>query len=64
VIKGKIQCWFIPGAISVRRSGARSLPGKTSKNKSSDVWVIQSGCSICGKSSDEVEKKLREEGIV
>jgi len=61
--KGKIQCWYIPGAVSVKRSGARSLPGKTSKHKSSDVWLIQSGCNACGKSQEEVEKKLIEDGI-
>jgi hypothetical protein len=62
--KGRIQCWFIPGAISVKISGARSLPGKTSKHKSSDVWLVQSGCSVCGKTQEEVEKKLREEGKI
>jgi len=62
--KGKIQCWYIAGAISVKRSGARSLPGKTSKHKSSDVWMIQSGCNICGKSQEEVEKGLKKKGII
>ena len=62
--KGIIQTWHIPGAIRVKRSGARSLPGKHSISKSSDVWLIQSGCSVCGKSLEEVEKKLKEEGII
>lgn len=35
--KGKIQTWYIPSAVSVKGSGARSLPGKFSKSKSSDV---------------------------
>ncbi|MBU5537608.1 MAG: hypothetical protein KQA38_03550 [Candidatus Aenigmarchaeota archaeon] len=62
--KGKIQCWYIPGAISIKRSGARSLPGKFSKTKSSDVWIVKSGCNVCGKSLEEIEQKLKEEGII
>ena len=62
--KGKIQCWFIPGTVSVKISGARSLPGKTSKHKSSDTWLVQSGCSVCNKSQEEVEKKLKKKGII
>jgi len=61
---GRIQCWFIPGAISVKISGARSLPGKTSKHKSSDTWMIQSGCNVCGKKPEEVEKELRKKGAI
>lgn len=62
--KGRIPCLYFPGAISVKRSGARSLPGKTSIHKSSDVWVIQSGCNNCGKTQEEVEKKLNQDGII
>lgn len=62
--KGRIACLYFPGAINVKRSGARSLPGKASIRKSSDEWVIQSGCNICGKNQEEVEKKLREDGII
>ena len=61
--KGKIQCWFIPGAISVRQKRSRVMRGNE-KSKSSDVWLIQSSCSICGKSQEEVEEKLREKGII
>ena len=59
--KGVIKAFYIPGAVSFKRSGSTSLPGKTSKHKSSDTWLIQSGCSACGKSPEEVEKKLRED---
>jgi len=62
--KGRIQAWYIPGAVSVKKSGSRALPGKFSKRKSSDIWLIKSGCSICGKSQEEVEKKLREGSII
>lgn len=61
--KGKIQAWYIPGAISVRQNRSRVLKG-SQKVKSSDVWMIQSGCSICGKSSDEVEKELKKKNII
>jgi hypothetical protein len=62
--KGRIQALHIPGAISVKRSSARSLPGKQSVSKSKDVWLIQSGCNVCGKTCDEVEKKLRRDGVI
>ncbi|MCM8803502.1 MAG: hypothetical protein NC827_09420 [Candidatus Omnitrophica bacterium] len=62
--KGIIQCWYIPGAISVKRSGARSLPGKKVIEKSSDIWLIKSGCSVCGKSQEEIEKELKKKGII
>lgn len=62
--KGKIQAWYIPGAITIKRSSSRALPGKKTISKSSDVWIIKSGCSVCGKSQEEVEKKLRKDGII
>ncbi len=62
--RGRISALYIAGAWTVKRSGARSLPGKTSKHKSSDQWLIQSGCSVCGKGQEEVEKKLRENGAI
>lgn len=62
--KGRIHAWYIPGAISVKRSGARSLPSKFSKSKSSDIWILKSGCNVCNKSLEDVEKKLKEDGII
>lgn len=62
--KGKIQCWFIPGAWSVKRKSTKTLPGRGTITRSSDVWLIQSGCSVCGKSEEEVEKELRKKGII
>ena len=62
--KGKIQCWYIPGAVQEKHSGRSSLGSGKSIKKSSDVWLIQSGCSVCGKSREEVEKKLRLDGII
>jgi len=62
--KGRIQAWYIPGVTSIKRSGARSLPGKFSKSKSPDIWIIKSGCNVCNKSLEEVEKKLKKGGII
>jgi len=62
--KGKIKCWYIPGVWSQKRVVTGSLPGKRSVRKSSDIWIIQSGCSVCGKSQEEVEKELRKKGII
>ncbi len=62
--KGRIACLYFPSALSIKRSGARSLPGKTSFHKSSDEWIIQSGCKVCGKSQEEVERELRKKNII
>lgn len=62
--KGRIQDWYIPGAWNIKRVSTGSLPGKKDISKSSDVWLIQSGCNICGKSSEEVEKELRKKNII
>ena len=62
--KGMIQCWFIPGAWSHKMKRTKTLPGSGSVSKNADTWLIQSSCSVCGKSVEEVEKKLREEGTI
>jgi hypothetical protein len=62
--KGKIQCWYIPGAWSHKMKRTKTLPGSGSVSKSSDVWLIQSGCLKCGKSVEEVEKELRNKGTI
>lgn len=61
--KGKIQCWYIPESYKVRH--VRSGKGKSNiPQKSSEVWLIQSGCNICGKSSEEVKKELRKKEMI
>jgi hypothetical protein len=62
--KGKIKCWYIPGAWSIRQRKTASLPGTKAIKKSADVWIIKSGCPVCGKSQEEVERKLKEEKII
>jgi hypothetical protein len=57
--KGKIACLHIPSVFSVRQTGRNSLGSGKSIKKSSELWLINSGCSICGKTKEEVEKELR-----
>jgi len=59
--KGRIQCIFIAGATHERKTGGRGI---RSVRKSSDIWLIQSNCSICSKSKEEIEKKLKELNII
>ena len=62
--KGKIQAWYIPSVWSEKNTGRSSLGKGRSVSKSLEVWLIKSGCPICGKSQEEVEKKLREKEII
>jgi len=62
--KGKIQCWYIPGAISIKKTSTSTLGRMERVRKTSDIWLIKSGCPICGKTQKEVEKKLKEDGII
>lgn len=61
--KGRIDCLHFPSVVSVKRNRSRVLKG-SQKVKSSDVWIIKSGCSVCGKSQEEVEKKLKQDEII
>ena len=61
---GKISCGYVAGSWSVKSTGKNSLGSGKHVSKSSDVWLIQSGCSKCGKSSDEVEKELKRKGVI
>ncbi len=62
--KGRIGCLFFAGAWQEKRTGRNALGSGKSVTKSSDVWIVQSGCSVCGKSQEEVEKRLKQEGII
>ena len=61
--KGRIQCLYIPSVISIKQNRSRVLRGSR-KVKSLDMWIVQSGCSLCGKSQGEIEKKLKEDQII
>jgi hypothetical protein len=62
--KGKIQCWYIPSVTTVRTRPSATFGKMKEKSKSPDIWLIQSGCSFCGKSQEEVEKELRKKEII
>jgi hypothetical protein len=62
--KGKIQVWYIPSVWGEKHSGRSSLGSGRKVTKTSDVWLIRSGCSICGKPQEEVETKLKEDNII
>lgn len=59
--KGRISCLYFPSSIRETRTGGRGIK---SIRKSSDTWVIQSSCSVCGKSVAEVEKELRRKEFI
>jgi hypothetical protein len=60
--KGEISCIYFPSAWSEKRTGRNSLGKGVSVSKSTDAWIVQSGCNNCGKGQEEVEKQLRKEG--
>lgn len=62
--KGEISCKWYPGAVSQKRSKTASLPGKGSFHKSKEVWIVESGCNICNKSKEEVEKEFKKRGVI
>lgn len=62
--KGEIKCLYFPGAVQERRHSTATFGHETRRSKSSDAWVIQSGCSVCGKSEEEVEKELKRKDII
>lgn len=61
---GRVNAKYYPSSVSVKRSATASLPVKSSQHKSKETWLIQSGCSKCGKSSEEVEKELQRKNII
>jgi len=62
--KGRIQCWHIPSSWSEKKQSSETFGKKRLLRKSPDIWLIQSGCKICGKSRDEVEAELRKKGVI
>lgn len=62
--KGKIICGHIPSVWGEKSSGRSSLGSGKKVTKSSEEWLIKSGCSVCGKSQEEVEKELKDKNII
>lgn len=61
--KGKIICGHVPSSLSVKRMTIANV-SKTKRQYNADVWLIKSGCSVCGKSQEDVEKELKKKGII
>jgi hypothetical protein len=53
-----------PKSVSVKCSKTASLPGSKGFHVSPDVYLVQSGCSKCGKSAEDVENKLKRDGVL
>ena len=62
--KGRIPCLYIPGITSVKRERSATFGSKTKKMKSSDIWLIKSGCTSCGESQAEIEKELKVKELI
>ena len=62
--KGKIKCWWIPSSWSMTSKKTATFGTTKRLRKSSEIWLIQSGCSICGKSKEEVEKELKRKEMI
>lgn len=62
--KGQISCLYFPSVWSQKAKRTKTLPGGGSVSKSKEVWIIKTGCSACGKSSEDVEKELKAKGMI
>lgn len=62
--EGIIQAQLFKGAWQEKRSGRNSLGSGKSTHRSSDTWLIQSGCKPCDKTEDQVEKELRRRNMI
>jgi hypothetical protein len=48
-----------PKSVTVKHSRTASLQGSKGFHVNPDIYIIESGCLKCGKTSDEVEKKFK-----
>jgi hypothetical protein len=55
---------YVPSVWGEKRGGRTSLGSGKRITKSREQWIIQSGCSKCGKSQEEVEKELRAKEMI
>ena len=62
--KGRIQCLYFPSVSSERRRTSATFGAKKERSRTSETWIIQSGCSVCKKSVEEVEKELKRKGVI
>ena len=52
------------GATRVKMKKTATFGSGQQRTKSSDTWVVTSDCSKCGKTADQIEKKLIEDGVI
>jgi formate dehydrogenase assembly factor FdhD len=62
--KGKIIALHFPSVWTEKRSLTATFGSRKNKRKTRETWVTQSGCSVCGKTKEEVEKELRRKMII
>lgn len=62
--KGRITCLYFPSVTSQRTKSTSTFGRTKEKRKSSETWLIQSGCSNCFKTQEEVEKELKKKNVV
>lgn len=62
--KGRIACLYFPSITSIKRSPTATFGSSKKLVKTSDIWLIQSGCTICGKNQEEIEKELKRKEII
>lgn len=62
--KGMIQAWYIPSFISEKRSVTATFGSTRRRKRTDEMWMIKSGCNVCGKNQEEVEKDLKRQGII
>lgn len=61
---GKIRCWYIPSVTSFKRERSATFGSKVKRSRTSDILLVQSGCNVCRKSQEEVEKEFKNKGVI
>ena len=62
--KGQIECGHVPSRLHVRTRATATFGKSRSSYKTAELWIVKSGCSVCGKSAEEVEKELKRKGDI
>jgi hypothetical protein len=59
-----ISCIYFPPVTQIKTSSTATFGKTKQRTRSSETWIIQSGCSKCSKTQEDVEKKLRDDDII
>jgi hypothetical protein len=62
--KEVIELLIKPSVLSAKRTACRAGRSTSWHRSKEEVIVLTSKCPSCGKSREEIEKKLREEGFL